>query len=135
MKNNYLIKISAILMIFIEMTTSLLIIFFFQHLFTSLIAICMMLLFIGMFIKVSLEKKEIRCNCFGKSNKPTNKLYAIIRNMLIIALTMFAWYYRTDNHQFIISEKTMLFTILINSAFFILLVKEQWYKRRQAVYA
>jgi len=132
LKNNNFIKMSSVLMIIIELSTSFLIIFFFDYVITFVFAMGIMAFFIAILVKVTFEKKEIHCNCFGASNKPTNKLWAITRNMLIMALIVVSWVFRFED-QFSILEKVMMFIIVVNIALFITVIKEKWYRKGRRI--
>jgi len=44
-------------------------------------AVLQLLLFTLLFIKILYQKKEVKCNCFGKSTNATNPKLAIARNL------------------------------------------------------
>ncbi|MEI0735610.1 MauE/DoxX family redox-associated membrane protein [Paenibacillus sp. JTLBN-2024] len=87
--NDRAIAAAAYLFILGEFAASVLIVFAFGRVITLVLTMALMTTFVAALLKVSFEKKTVHCNCFGQSRKPTNKLYAIGRNVVIIALILF----------------------------------------------
>lgn len=129
-----LIDIASSLIILAEFSSSFLLIFFYDRLITLVLTMGLMVLFIAALLSVSFRKQTVYCNCFGKSHKPTNKSYAIVRNMLIMALIFFIWSYQIEQ-QFSIAEKVAIYTVLTSFSFYIVLFKHYWYEKRGGSHA
>jgi hypothetical protein len=63
--------------------------------------------FTGLFFYIQFKKKIIRCHCFGQSQKATKIKDAIIRNFIILSLSIFGLFTSTvpsklENNQILI---------------------------------
>ncbi|MGQ8871298.1 MauE/DoxX family redox-associated membrane protein [Paenibacillus sp. TSA_86.1] len=127
-----LITIGSYFFVFIEIMSAYLLINMFSHVFSLILPVGMMTLFVIVFIKVILEKKKLKCNCFGKSDKGTNNIYAVIRNLVIIGLIVFCWIYQSDD---LLSplDNFLIFTIVLFISFIICFVKDHYFEKRKEI--
>ncbi|WP_339321966.1 MauE/DoxX family redox-associated membrane protein [Paenibacillus sp. FSL W8-0194] len=132
--NERAIAAAAYLFILGEFAASVLIVFAFGRVITLVLTMALMTTFVAALLKVSFEKKTVHCNCFGQSRKPTNKLYAIGRNVVIIVLILFCWTFQASP-RFSLSENVMMYAILANVSLFAVLIKQYWYKRGMGIHA
>jgi len=132
--NDRAIAAAACLFILAEFAASVMIVFFFGRVITLVLTMALMTIFVAALLKVSFEKKTVHCNCFGQSRKPTNKLYAIARNAVLMALILFCWTFQ-GSPRFSLSENVMIYTILANCSLFVVIAKQYWYKRGRGMHA
>lgn len=129
-ENKRLITLGSYFFVFIEIVSAYLLINNFNEVLSLMIPLGMMSLFVVVFVKVIFEKKELKCNCFGKSDKGTNNIYAVIRNVTIIGLIVICWVYQTDN-LFTAADEFIIFTIVLFISFIICYLKDYFFEKRK----
>ncbi|MDR6715731.1 MauE/DoxX family redox-associated membrane protein [Paenibacillus sp. 2003] len=129
-QNKQLISVGSYVFVLIEIMSAYLLINNFNEVISLIIPVGMMSLFVMVFIKVIFEKKELKCNCFGKSDKGTNNTYAVIRNLTIIGLIVFCWIFQAED-LFTASDNFLIFTIVLSVSFIICCLKDYFFEKRK----
>lgn len=71
--------------------------------FSLICGMTLFLIFTIYFIFFYFKNQKISCNCFGAQSKETNKLYAIIRNVLLIFICVLGLYFNKLTMHFLVS--------------------------------
>ncbi|ODV57222.1 MauE/DoxX family redox-associated membrane protein [Lysinibacillus fusiformis] len=79
------------------------------------------LIFTVLFIKSILRKQEIACNCFGIQRGLTNIKMAILRNLILICISIVGYY--ITNYDNFSSSLVEITCILITSALALISIK------------
>ncbi|WP_333879550.1 MauE/DoxX family redox-associated membrane protein [Lysinibacillus capsici] len=89
--------------------------------FAFILTSLLFLLFILLFIKSILKQQEVACNCFGIQRGLTNKKMAILRNVILIGISIIGYFITSYNN--FSSSLVEITCILITSALALISLK------------